>query len=158
MFTFYSSFLLFLLPPFLSSSFSFLYNPQLFSLIPYSSLLPSLSLSPSPLYSTLFPYSLLFSSTFSLSYFSTSSPISIFLLSSPFLLFLLLPLLCHPTEQNVSQSLASYLLLGVGGPDVVSNTLKTEARMLKVFQDDLATLLHERNLTLSQLITLISPT
>lgn len=61
-------------------------------------------------------------------------------------------------KYNVSKSLASYILLAVGGPEVVSSTLKTDTRMVRVFQDELTTFLQERNLTLSQMITLLSPT
>ncbi|XP_050692933.1 acid-sensing ion channel 2-like [Eriocheir sinensis] len=61
-------------------------------------------------------------------------------------------------KHNVSTSLASYLLLAVGGPDVVSNTLKTDKRMVRVFQHELTSFLKNRNLTLSQMITLLSPT
>ncbi|XP_045118194.1 acid-sensing ion channel 1-like [Portunus trituberculatus] len=61
-------------------------------------------------------------------------------------------------EYNVSKSMASYILLAVGGPEVVSSTLKTDTRMIRVFQDELTNFLEERNLTLSQIITLLSPT
>ncbi|MPC98571.1 hypothetical protein E2C01_093945 [Portunus trituberculatus] len=54
--------------------------------------------------------------------------------------------------------MASYILLAVGGPEVVSSTLKTDTRMIRVFQDELTNFLEERNLTLSQIITLLSPT
>ncbi|XP_071546305.1 acid-sensing ion channel 2-like isoform X2 [Panulirus ornatus] len=59
---------------------------------------------------------------------------------------------------QVDSSLASYLLVAVGGPDVASPSLKTDPRRLKILQGNLKTYMTERNLTLSQMITLLSPT
>ncbi|KAG7154959.1 putative acid-sensing ion channel 2-like 2, partial [Homarus americanus] len=60
-------------------------------------------------------------------------------------------------EHGVGTSLASYLLVAVGGPEVISHTLRTDPRRIRMLRDDLNTYLKENNLTLSQMITMLSP-
>ncbi|KAK4329655.1 hypothetical protein Pmani_000008 [Petrolisthes manimaculis] len=60
--------------------------------------------------------------------------------------------------ENVSVSLASYVVLAVGGPEVVSQSLKTDIRRAVTLKNDLHHYLTTRNITLQQLIIRISPT
>lgn len=58
----------------------------------------------------------------------------------------------------MSVSLASYLVLAVGGPDLVSQTLKTDPHRVDTLKEELQQYLTTRNITLQQLIIRISPT
>lgn len=61
------------------------------------------------------------------------------------------------SEYNVSNSLASYLLLAVRGTEIISPSLETTPGRQAVLQDDLNTYLRIHNLTVGQMVSLLSP-
>ncbi|XP_071530611.1 uncharacterized protein [Panulirus ornatus] len=61
-------------------------------------------------------------------------------------------------QHNVSNTLASYLLLAVRGTDVISPFLQSDPRRMELLKDELNCYLQKNNLTLTQMITILSPT
>ncbi|KAG7168611.1 putative acid-sensing ion channel 2-like 1 [Homarus americanus] len=61
----------------------------------------------------------------------------------------------HSSEYNVSKTLASYLQLAIRGPDVANPWF--DSRRREVLNDELDDYLKVNNLTLSEMVTLLSP-
>ncbi|XP_050692911.1 uncharacterized protein LOC126983824 [Eriocheir sinensis] len=60
-------------------------------------------------------------------------------------------------KYNVSNTLASYLLLAVRGTEIISPSLETTPGRQAVLQDDMDTYLRVHNLTVGQMVSLLSP-
>ncbi|XP_045118365.1 acid-sensing ion channel 1-like isoform X3 [Portunus trituberculatus] len=61
------------------------------------------------------------------------------------------------TKHNVSDALASYLLLAVRGTEIISPALETNPARKTVLKGELDAYLEEHNLTVSEMVTLLSP-